>query len=89
MLFRRAAPFATTHWRKPMKPISIAGIIIAVLGAVVLVRGLTYPDRENVVRIGDVQVSANTRRAVPTWVGVAAVVGGVLLVGVGMQGKKA
>ena len=72
-----------------MKPITIAGIIIAVLGAIVLVRGLTYSDRENVVRIGDVQVSANTRRSVPTWVGVAALVGGVLMVGAGMQGKKA
>ena len=72
-----------------MKPITIAGIIIAVLGAVVLVRGLTYPDRENVVRIGDVHITANTERSVPTWVGVAAVVAGVLMVGVGMQGKKA
>ena len=72
-----------------MKPITIAGIIIAVLGTVVLVRGFTYPDRENVVKIGDVQVSANTQRSVPTWVGVAAVVGGVLLVGAGVAGKKA
>ena len=72
-----------------MKPITIAGIIIAVLGAVVLVRGLTYPDRENVVRIGDVHITANTEQSVPTWVGVAALVGGVLMVGAGMQGKKA
>ena len=72
-----------------MKPISIAGIIIAVLGAVVLIRGLTYSNRENVVRVGDLQVSAKVQRSVPTWVGVAALVGGVLMVGVGMQGKKA
>lgn len=72
-----------------MKPISIAGIIIAVLGAVVLVRGLTYKDRENVISVGDMHVSATTRRSVPTWVGVAALVGGVLMVGVGMQGKRA
>jgi drug/metabolite transporter (DMT)-like permease len=72
-----------------MKPITIAGILIAVLGAVVLVRGLSYPNRENVVRIGDVQVSANTRESVPSWVGVAALAGGLLLVGAGMQGKKA
>ena len=72
-----------------MKPITIAGIVIAVLGAIVLARGLTYTNQENVVRVGDVQVSANTRRSVPNWVGIAAVVGGVLLVGAGMQGKKA
>ncbi len=62
-----------------MKPLAIAGIVLVVLGAVVVFRGLSYGSERSVMRIGDLQVSADTQRAIPAWVGGVAIVGGVLL----------
>jgi drug/metabolite transporter (DMT)-like permease len=71
-----------------MKPLSIAGIAIAVFGAYVLVRGLTYTSQSNVLRVGDVQVTAQERRAIPPWVGGVALVGGLLMIGAGFRGRR-
>jgi hypothetical protein len=69
-----------------MKPLTIAGIVLAVLGAVIVFRGLSYGSQKNVMRMGDLQVSAEERQVVPTWVGGAAIVGGLLLIaGVGRR----
>jgi uncharacterized membrane protein len=62
-----------------MKPLTIAGLVLAVLGAVIVFRGLSYGSQKSVMRMGDVQVSAEERQVVPTWVGAVAIVGGVLL----------
>ncbi|MGE5144592.1 MAG: hypothetical protein ACM3OA_14265 [Acidobacteriota bacterium] len=67
-----------------MKPLVIAGIVIAGLGAYVLVKGLSYGSQSNVLKVGDVQVTAEERHMVPTWVGGVAVVGGLLLIGAGV-----
>lgn len=71
-----------------MKASTIAGIVLAIFGAVVVFRGLTYQDREDVVRIGDVRIQAESRRAIPTWIGGAALVGGVLLVVAGVSKRR-
>lgn len=70
-----------------MKPTVIAGIVIAGLGAYVLVKGLSYGSQSNVLNVGDLQVSAEERRMVPPWVGGVAVVGGLLLIGAAV-GKR-
>ena len=70
-----------------MKPMVIAGIVIAGLGAYVLVKGLSYGSQSNVLKVGDLQVSAEERRMVPAWVGGVAVVGGLVLIGAGV-GKR-
>jgi hypothetical protein len=62
-----------------MKPLAIAGIVLAVLGAVVVFRGLNYGSQRSMMRVGDMEVSASEQRAIPTWVGGVAIVGGVLL----------
>ncbi len=62
-----------------MKPLSIVGLLLIVFGAFVVFKGLNYKTRSDVVKIGDVQITAQERRAIPTWVGVASLVGGVLL----------
>ncbi len=36
------------------------------------------------LQVGDFHASVEARRSIPTWVGVAAIVGGVLLVGAGL-----
>lgn len=69
-----------------MKPLPLLGVALIVFGAFVVFRGLTYKSRSDVVRIGDVQISAEQRQAIPTWVGVVGIVGGLLLVaGVGRR----
>jgi hypothetical protein len=67
-----------------MKPTVIAGIVIAGLGAYVLVKGLSYGSQSNVLKVGDLKVTAEERHMVPTWVGGVAVVGGLLLIGAGV-----
>ena len=69
-----------------MKPLAIAGIVLAVLGAVIVFRGLSYGSERSVFKFGDVRVTAEGQRAIPTWVGAVAIVGGVLLlVGAGKR----
>jgi hypothetical protein len=70
-----------------MKPLVIAGIVLVGLGAFVLLNGLTYSSRSNVLKVGDLQVSAEEQRAIPTWVGGVAIVGGLVMVGAGV-GKR-
>ena len=67
-----------------MKPLVIAGIVIAGLGAFVLLKGLSYGSQSNVLKVGDLKVTAEERHTVPTWVGGGAVVGGLLLIGAGV-----
>ena len=68
-----------------MKPQMIAGILLAVLGAFIVFRGLNYGSQRSVIRVGDVQASVEARRTVPTWVGGVAIVGGALLVGASLR----
>jgi len=68
-----------------MKPQVVVGILLALLGAFIVFRGLNYDSQRSVIRIGDVQASVQAGRTVPTWVGAVAIVGGVLLVGAGMR----
>lgn len=69
-----------------MKPLAVVGLLLAVLGAVVVFRGLSYGSQRNMMRVGDFAVSAEAQREIPTWIGGVAIVGGVLLlVGVGRR----
>lgn len=68
-----------------LRPSLMAGIVLAVLGAFVLFKGPTYGSHRSVMRVGDVQVSADEQRVIPAWAGGAAIVVGVLLVGLGVR----
>lgn len=77
-----------------MKPATIVGILLIVLGVVALAyQGFTYTTRENkkVIDLGPLQVNATVEQQktvpLPPILGVAALVGGVVLVIVG--NKKA
>ena len=62
-----------------MNPLRLLGVGLVVFGVFVVFQGLTYKSRSDVVKIGDVQISAEERRAIPTWIGVVGMVGGLLL----------
>ena len=64
-----------------MRPLTIAGIILIAFGAFVLVRGGTFTTRRDVLKVGDVKVTADEERSLPPWAGwLSIVVGGTLAV---------
>ena len=68
-----------------MRPLSLIGIILLALGAFIIFRGASYKSRDEVLRVGDLKASVEEKRAVPTWVGGAAIVAGVVLLAAGMR----
>lgn len=68
-----------------MRPLSLVGILLLVLGAFVLFRGASYKSKDEVLRVGDVKASVEQRHPVPTWVGGVAVIAGLVLIGAGMK----
>ena len=72
-----------------MKPISIAGILLVILGALALVyQGFTYTHRERVLDVGPIHATKDTQEHVPVSpiLGGLALVGGIVLLVVG--GKR-
>ena len=64
-----------------MRPFIVAGIVLLGLGAFLLVRGGTFTSRKDVLKVGDVKITANEQQSIPPWVGgVALLVGAGLLV---------
>ncbi|MDX1902287.1 MAG: DUF3185 domain-containing protein [Gammaproteobacteria bacterium] len=71
-----------------MKPISILGIILIIVGILTLTyQGFTYTKQEKVMEIGDVKVTADTQKTVhfPPILGGLSLVGGIVLV---VMGRK-
>jgi hypothetical protein len=81
---------ALTHSRPGwlMRPSLIAGIVLLVVGAFILVRGGSFTTRENVLSVGDLQVSAEERQTIPGWVGAGALVAGVVVIVAGMRKRS-
>lgn len=68
-----------------MRPLSLVGILLLVVGAFIVFRGMTYKSRNEVLRVGDLKASVEEKRAVPTWVGGVAIVAGIALLAAGMK----
>jgi hypothetical protein len=68
-----------------MRPLSLIGIVLLALGAFIIFRGASYKSRDEVLKVGDLKASVEEKHAVPTWVGGAAVVAGVVLLAAGMR----
>jgi hypothetical protein len=70
--------------RGNMKPISIAGIVLVVVGLFALAyQGITYTKRERVVDVGPIHATKDTKETIPlppVLGGIALVAGIVLLV---------
>lgn len=75
-----------------MKPFSIAGVLLIVLGLVALFsQGIPYTSRETVIDIGPIQATADRERtlSLPPVLGIVAVVGGAGLLLFGARQKRA
>ncbi len=68
-----------------MRPLSLIGIVLLALGAFIIFRGASYKSKDEVLRVGDLKASVEEKHAVPTWVGGAAIVAGVVLLAAGMR----
>jgi len=70
--------------------LTILGIILIVVGIIAIgYQGFSYTSREKVLEIGSVQVTADTEKRVnfSPYLGVASLVGGLVLVVVGRMSK--
>lgn len=71
-----------------MKPVSIAGIILIVLGVFALAyQGITYTKRERVVDVGPIHATKDTQKTIPLppILGGIAVIGGIVLLAAGSK----
>jgi uncharacterized membrane protein HdeD (DUF308 family) len=68
-----------------MKPATVVGIILIILGIVALAyQGINYTTKDKVVDLGPLKVEAKREKTIPLppIVGIAALVGGIVLVAV-------
>lgn len=72
-----------------MRVTGVVGLLLIVFGVVVLTMGLEYRDSRKVLDIGDLEAKVIEQKRIPDWVGVAAVAGGVLLIGTGLVSGRA
>jgi hypothetical protein len=71
-----------------MKPITLAGVALIVLGLVALVyQGINYTSRDTVVDIGPIHATAERQKTLPLppVLGIVAVAGGVVLLIAGVR----
>jgi len=71
-----------------MKPATVVGIILIILGIVALAyQGINYTTKDKVVDLGPLKVEAKREKTIPLppIVGIAALVGGVVLVAVSVR----
>jgi hypothetical protein len=74
-----------------MKPISMVGILLVVLGALALAyQGITYTHREKIIDVGPIHASADEQKTIPLppIVGAIALAAGIALLVVGGRQKN-
>lgn len=74
-----------------MRLVSILGVLLLILGIVALVYdGIPLESEKETISVGPIEATARRERAVavPAAVAIAAIVGGMVLLVVGVRGKK-
>ena len=70
-----------------MRGLVLAGILVAAVGVYILVRGLSVTTSDTVLEVGGLKATVEEKRTVPSWMGVVAIVGGLVMVGAGARKK--
>jgi|KBSSwiStaDraftv2_1062776.scaffolds.fasta_scaffold833060_2 hypothetical protein len=68
-----------------MRSFLIAGIFVLGFGGFVLLRGGTFTRHHDVLKVGEVKISADSRESIPTWLGWVAMLAGSALVMAGLR----
>lgn len=63
----------------------IAGILLVLIGAYVVVRGGSYGETHDVVKVGDIHVTDSDRHPIPPWAGGAIALAGVAVIVAGAR----
>jgi hypothetical protein len=74
-----------------MKPISMIGILLVVLGALALAyQGITYTHREKIIDVGPIHATADEQKTIPLppIIGAIALAGGITLLIMGGRQKN-
>lgn len=67
----------------------LAGIILVLIGGFLLVRGGTFTTQKDIIKVGDVKVTAPDDHSVPNWVAPVVVIAGLGLIVFGGVPRKA
>ena len=70
-----------------MRASTLIGIALIVIGGFLFVRGGTFTTRRDVIKVGDLKVSASEERPIEPWIAGAAVIAGLVLVATGVRRK--
>lgn len=70
-----------------MRTSAILGLVLIAVGAFVYFRGGSFTTREDVLKVGDLKVSADKTHPIAPWVAGVAVLAGAVLVVTGMKNK--
>jgi drug/metabolite transporter (DMT)-like permease len=68
-----------------VRPLSLVGIALIVVGAVILIRGGSVTSRRDVLTVGDLKVTATEEQALPPYAGGIALIAGIALVVAGSR----
>jgi hypothetical protein len=68
-----------------MRIVQIVGALLVAGGLFVLIKAPTYSSDKSVFKIGDVEAKVTQERAIPPWVGGAALAAGAVLIVVGAR----
>jgi uncharacterized membrane protein HdeD (DUF308 family) len=71
-----------------MKPVVLLGVILIIIGIVALAyQGITYTTKDKVVDLGPLKVEAQREKTIPLppVLGIAALIGGIVLVAVSVR----
>jgi hypothetical protein len=68
-----------------MRGALIAGVVLAVLGAFALIKGVSYTREESVFKFGGIEAKMQQERRIPDWIGGVALGAGLVLLVTGLR----
>lgn len=68
-----------------MRASLLAGAILAVLGAFIIIKGVSYTREESVFKLGDIEAKVEQKHHLPEWVGGIALGAGLVLLVTGLK----